>query len=736
MTYTVKRTNGLNPIVIADNTIDNSTSITLVGRNWSNYGSLLDQNFLQMLENFADAVPPANPIAGQLYYNTTSRKLQVFDSILNSFKSIVSVYTDNTAPATDPQEGDLWMDTFISANPVLKCYVNNRGWVVIGPPAGAAQLTSELLSDAAGNQVPVLSMFIQNKRFAILSPNVNQTWGYPFRPVEGTPPHQKPIPGFHTVYPGFNINSQDDVSNNRFIGQATDSVALDGLLPTQFMRTDLDTYTTGTLNIINANGLVQGSSDNFHLHSDNTDTLFTSNINSARLRFQTTNVAGYTSDSLTILGNNSVYFNSDVYIANSLTVPNMLTSSLNVTSGLNVTGDVNTASNVNVLGHVQLGNLLHMVSDSVNQIWSSTASDYTALQDLHYTANSHIWEITGGTAFKIESNGRATFTANDGLDYPFVIKNSQGYDGYGASFQMFNSNQSSVNGNKTFRTNIDGNLQIINSAYTAQLFSLSDTGEFKVAGNVLTDISSLKIGGGIASHYLITDGQGNLSWNTIDPTQFAVSRWVRGRQINLFGDVTGNLSMPMDGSSDVYLSSALPVQANITAGTTYYSFKTTSKGIITDGNTIPPVSISGTASAGQVAIFTAGGVIGGSGNLTYDGTTLSVTGDISATGDLIGFATSDRNLKTNLTPIENALDKVTQLTGYTFDWNEQAKLISPNRTSREAGVMAQEVAEVLPEVVTTRENGYMAVNYDKLVPLLIQAIKELNAKLSKYEANK
>ena len=766
MTYTVKRTNGLNPIVIADNTIDNSTSITLVGRNWSNYGSLLDQNFLQMMENFADAVPPANPIAGQLYYSTTLRKLQVFDSVINNFKSIVSVYAGTAAPLTTPQEGDLWLDIIDSTNPVLKCYSNVRGWVVIGPPAGAAQLTSELLSDAAGNQIPVLSMFIQDKRFAILSPNVHQTWAYPFRPVEGTPPHQKPIPGFSKVYPGFNICSQDDVSNNRFIGQATDSVLLDGLASTQFMRTDVDTQTTGTVNIINANGFVQGTSDNFHLHSDNTDTLFTSNINSARLRFQTTNAAGYTSDSLTVLGNNSVYFNSDAYIANSLTVPNLLTSNLVVTSGLNVVGDINAGSNLNVTGSVNLGNIVHLISDTVNQIWSSNTSPYTNLQDLHYYANSHTFDINNATALVLAADGSATFTANNGLNYPLVIKNSQGYDGYGASFQMFNSNPGSTNGNKTFRTNADGNLQIINSAYTAQLLSLSDIGDFYVAGNVFVSLDKFKLDSGLTGQYLQTDGQGNLSWITIDPSTFAVARWTYGRQITLFGDTTGNLSVPLDGSADVFLHTTTSnlhavtvnvtgdiagsatfatggntdnnitinaVMPNISAGgaTTYYgTINVNTKGQVTGGNTTPPTNNSG--EVGQVGVFADSQILGGSAGLTYTSSVLAVTGDVSATGDVIAYSGSDINLKTNILPITDAVNKIKQISGVTYEWRPEFQ--DENHSGREAGVIAQDIIAVLPEAVKTRDDGYLAVRYERLNALLIEAVKELTARVEQLEA--
>ena len=771
MTYTVKRTNGLNPIVIADNTIDNSTSITLVGRNWSNYGSLLDQNFLQMLENFADAVPPANPIAGQLYYNTSLRKLQIFDSVINSFKSIVSVYSNSTAPLTTPIEGDMWLDTAIAANPVLKCFTNSQGWVVIGPPAGAAQLTSELLSDAAGNQIPVLSMFIQGKRFAILSPNVNQSWSYPFRPVEGTPPHQKPIAGFARVYPGFNINSQDDVSNNRFIGQSTDSLLLDGLASTQFMRADVDTFTTGTVNIINANGLVQGSSDNFHLHSDNTDTLFTSNINSARLRFQTTNAAGYTSDAVSVMGNNSVYFNSDVYIANSLTVPNQTVSSLSVTGIATVAGAINAGSNVNVQGSIRVGNLINLVSSIGNQILSSNTN--ATLQDLNYSASSHTFDTNTGTALNIAANGAATFTAQDGVQNALIIQNSLGYGGYGASWQMHNTNGTS-NKFKNFRLNDTGALEIINSDYSALIFSLSDGGNLSVRNNILTDIDKLKVTGGTTSQYMQTDGQGNLAWTTIDPSQFSVAKWTHGRQITLFGDTTGNLSVPMDGSADVFLhtttgnlhgitvnitgdiagsatfadginsgntitiNTSLP---NISAGgaTVYYgTINVNDKGQVTGGNTVAPTNNSG--AVGQIGVFAGSQILGGSAGLTYStnmpgGTfTLAVTGVVSATGDVIAFSGSDINLKTNIEAITDAVNKIKQISGVTYDWRPEFQ--DENHSGREAGVIAQEIEAVLPEAVKTRDDGYLAVRYERLNALLIEAIKELTARVEQLESER
>ena len=106
---------------------------------------------------------------------------------------------------------------------------------------------------------------------------------------------------------------------------------------------------------------------------------------------------------------------------------------------------------------------------------------------------------------------------------------------------------------------------------------------------------------------------------------------------------------------------------------------------------------------------------------------LGVAGDIHAGADVTAYSASDQRLKTNLQPIENSLDKVKSLTGYTFNWNELAE--NKPQDQREAGVIAQDVEAVLPEVTTTRDDGYKAVRYEKMVPMLIEAIKELSDKV-------
>tara|TARA_R100001082_G_scaffold72590_2_gene41593 strand:- start:3718 stop:6426 length:2709 start_codon:yes stop_codon:yes gene_type:complete len=102
-----------------------------------------------------------------------------------------------------------------------------------------------------------------------------------------------------------------------------------------------------------------------------------------------------------------------------------------------------------------------------------------------------------------------------------------------------------------------------------------------------------------------------------------------------------------------------------------------------------------------------------------------VTGELQVTDDITAFYSSDRRLKDNIVPIPNALDKVISISGNTFDWNSSSK-----KEGSEVGVIAQEIEALgLPGITTIRDDGKYAVRYEKLVPLLIEAIKELSAKV-------
>lgn len=135
----------------------------------------------------------------------------------------------------------------------------------------------------------------------------------------------------------------------------------------------------------------------------------------------------------------------------------------------------------------------------------------------------------------------------------------------------------------------------------------------------------------------------------------------------------------------------------------------------------------GFSAADTWKVFTGGGQ-----RLQINNTGASVTGTLSATGDVIAYSSSDRQLKDNITPIANAMDKISKLSGNTFDWND--KQSEYNVGTKDVGVIAQEVEAVLPEVVTTRDNGYKAVRYEKMIALLIEGMKEQQAQIDMLKA--
>ena len=119
------------------------------------------------------------------------------------------------------------------------------------------------------------------------------------------------------------------------------------------------------------------------------------------------------------------------------------------------------------------------------------------------------------------------------------------------------------------------------------------------------------------------------------------------------------------------------------------------------------------------------------------GSLSSTVGRIDATNDVVAFSTSDIRLKENITPIQNPLIKISEISGNTFDWkilDEEGKKNIHGHTGRDIGVIAQEIEQILPEAVTTRDSGYKAVKYEKIIPLLIEAIKDQQKQIDELKS--
>jgi hypothetical protein len=198
------------------------------------------------------------------------------------------------------------------------------------------------------------------------------------------------------------------------------------------------------------------------------------------------------------------------------------------------------------------------------------------------------------------------------------------------------------------------------------------------------------------------------------------------------------------------VSSSAQIITNLPTGTvsgssqiTYASISSIPAGIVSGSSQVTPLLPTGVVSgSAQTIANLPTGTVSGSSQVTLSSTTGGSTssnvqfnslgigmaasataGRIDATNDVVAFSSSDIRFKENIVPIENALDKISKISGNTYDWKEENK-IEHGYEGNDVGVIAQEIEAVLPQLVQTRENGFKAVKYDKLVALLIEGIKE------------
>jgi hypothetical protein len=182
---------------------------------------------------------------------------------------------------------------------------------------------------------------------------------------------------------------------------------------------------------------------------------------------------------------------------------------------------------------------------------------------------------------------------------------------------------------------------------------------------------------------------------------------------NYISGITSRLNAVgvVSGSSQISYPSLSNIPAGIVSGSTQIT--KTLQDVTTAGNTTS-TSITITNSTASTSKTTGALIVTGG---------IGTSGDVFAGGDVVAYASSDRRLKDNIQPIQNPLQKINQIGGYSFEWNADKQDIY---RGKDYGVIAQEIEEILPELVENRENGYKAVKYDKLISLLIEGIKDLS----------
>jgi len=240
MAYTINLTNGTVFATIADGTINTSSSMTLIGKNYAGYGQFLDDNFMHLLENSSNTTAPPAPITGQLWWDTTNTLLKVYNG--TTFKVISGATSSSTAP-TSVVAGDLWYD---STNQLLKVYTGTT-WLTVGPSSvNGTGATPASITDTLSVSHQVIELTAGNTIVAMVSNSAT------FTP-------NSPITGFATIKPGIQLSST--LSGAQFQGTSTNSLALNGLTSTSFLQADGSVTASsltvaGPINLTAAGGII------------------------------------------------------------------------------------------------------------------------------------------------------------------------------------------------------------------------------------------------------------------------------------------------------------------------------------------------------------------------------------------------------------------------------------------------------------------------------------------------
>ena len=240
MAYTINLTDGSIFATVSDGTINTSSSMILVGKNYAGYGDFLDENFIHLLENGSNTSAPGAPLTGQLWWDSANDLMKVYTG--TAFKTISAATASASAP-TGNVTGDIWFDT---TNQQLKVW-NGSAFILVGPASSSGQGTSgaivNTIEDSVGNDHVVIQMYVANTIVSMVSKDSS------FTPAVG-------IAGFATIDPGIQMSTA--VTNAQFVGTAANASLLDGLDSTSFLRSDASDTTSGTLGIINDSGLTVG----------------------------------------------------------------------------------------------------------------------------------------------------------------------------------------------------------------------------------------------------------------------------------------------------------------------------------------------------------------------------------------------------------------------------------------------------------------------------------------------
>lgn len=307
MAYTIEKTNNTILTVVEDGTIDNTTDLKLVGKNYSGYGEIQNENFVALLENFASANRPPRPIAGQLWFDTTTKKIKVFDGNAETvFVPLANLHqgalpTGVNIAASNVKESDVWWDDVTE-----QLYVyNGAQFVLIGPKASQDVQTDVVERIVYDNLLADPDPTPQDHEHRILLGYANDRIIFVVSDDEFTLDDSNTLSGFDRIRKGITLVNTEiskngvTTDNYQFHGTASNTTRLGGVLAQEFIQRSGAVFTT-QVTINDNDGLIAGANSDVSLRVDNAEPELIANINGAKLNFKVKDGSGVVHTPMTL----------------------------------------------------------------------------------------------------------------------------------------------------------------------------------------------------------------------------------------------------------------------------------------------------------------------------------------------------------------------------------------------------------------------------------------------------
>jgi len=290
MAYQIDRYNNTILTTVEDGTLDQTTDLKFIGKNYAGYGEIQNENFLFLLENFSGTVAPQRPLSGQIWYDSNATKLKFYDG--NAWKTSGGANASESQP-TGATVGDFWWDT---VNEQLYVY-NGTNFVLIGPQNAGEGLTQMVSLDILGLDgltYSVIASTIEDQVVTIIS-------NFEFR-IDPS----NAIAGFDLVRKGVTLKYTQEVDlgvtnsaqipdrNFEFHGTASNAAKLNGRPSTDFLLRDGASF-VGITNFPNA-GLTIGDNNEFRIYVQNNDGILENTLPTQNIIWRTTDNLGITKE--------------------------------------------------------------------------------------------------------------------------------------------------------------------------------------------------------------------------------------------------------------------------------------------------------------------------------------------------------------------------------------------------------------------------------------------------------